>query len=270
VNDHLNRICASKRQHVAERKVKAPLGALERRAKSQAAPLGFRARLAEQAAAGRYGLICEIKKASPSAGLIRPDFDPSALARAYRDGGATCLSVLTDTPYFQGRDEDLIAAKAACGLPVLRKDFIVDPYQVAESRSLGADCLLLILAAVENKLAMEIEEAAISHSMDVLIEVHDIVELERALRLRSRLIGINNRNLRSLKTDISTSEKLAAELPPGSLAVAESGLGTPADLARLAAAGVRCFLIGESLLRQADVAAATRRLIASAGSRAAE
>jgi indole-3-glycerol phosphate synthase len=270
VSDHLQRICATKRELIAGRKATAPLAALERRAKSQAAPLGFRARLAEAAAAGRYGLICEIKKASPSAGLIRPDFNPPALARAYRDGGASCLSVLTDTPYFQGQDEDLIAAKAAAGLPVLRKDFIVDPYQVAESRAIGADCILLILAAVENKLADEIEDAALSYSMDVLIEVHDLPELERAKRLKSRLIGINNRNLRTLKTDLSTSEKLAAELPAGSLAVAESGLGTPADLARLAAAGIRCFLIGESLLRQGDVAAATRRLAASAGLRAAE
>ena len=264
MNDTLARIVSGKREEVTRRRAARPIGEVERAARSASAPRGFAAALERAVAGGRYGLIAEIKKASPSKGLIRADFDPPALARAYAEGGATCLSVLTDEPWFQGRDEYLMAARAAVGLPVLRKDFVIDPYQIAESRALGADCVLLIMAALSDAQARELEAAAADLGMDVLIEVHDAAELDRALRLKGRLIGINNRNLKSLEVDLRTTEELAPQVPDDRLLIAESGLITPADLARMARAGARCFLIGESLMRQADVAAATRALLAPA------
>lgn len=262
--DTLARILVDKRKQVTRRQAVRPYSEIEREAKFASAPRGFAAALERALTAGAYGLVAEIKKASPSKGVIRAEFDPPALARAYREGGASCLSVLTDEAWFQGRDEDLIAARAAVPLPVLRKDFMVDPYQIAESRALGADCVLLILAGLSDAQASELEEAANAHAMDVLIEVHDAAELERALRLKGRLIGINNRNLKSLEVDLRTTERLARQVPEDRILIAESGLSTPADLARMARAGARCFLIGESLMRQNDVAAATRALLAPA------
>ena len=259
----LAKICADKRRHVAQRRRARPLSELQALARESSPPRGFAAGLEARVAEGGYGLIAEIKKASPSAGLIRSNFDPAALARAYEMGGAACLSVLTDGPYFQGRDEDLEAARRAARLPVLRKDFIVDPYQVVETRALGADCVLLILAALEDGQAAELEAAALEWGMEVLIEVHDRAQLERAARLRGRLIGINNRDLETMETDLATTEHLAPALPHGALAVSESGLGTPDDLARMSRAGVHCFLIGESLMRQSDVAGATAALLAT-------
>ena len=263
MSDTLSRICADKRRHVQARMAACPLAEIEARARAQAAPRGFAARLRQAIDAGGYGLIAEIKKASPSKGLIRADFDPPALARAYAAGGATCLSVLTDGPHFQGADGDLAAARAAVPLPVLRKDFMLEPYQVVEARALGADCILLILAALEDGPARELATLAADWGMDVLIEVHDRAELERAATaLDCKLVGINNRNLKTLDVDLATAEALAPLVPPGALVVAESGLGRRADLDRLAAAGVRAFLVGESLMREADVTAATRRLLA--------
>jgi indole-3-glycerol phosphate synthase len=261
VPDVLAEISAAKREHVARRKVARPLASLTALAAEAPAVRPFAAALERQVANGQYGLIAEIKKASPSRGLIRADFDPTALARAYEAGGASCLSVLTDEPYFQGSDDHLKAARAACGLPVLRKDFILDPYQVVESRALGADCILLIMAALDPGAASELAAAAAELSLDVLVEVHDRTELDRALRLDTRLIGINNRDLKTLKVDLRTTEELAPLVPPGRVIVAESGIAEPADLDRLAAAGARVFLVGESLMRAADVAAATRRLL---------
>lgn len=261
MSDVLSAICDRKRAHVAARKAAMPEAVLRRRLDNAAPPRGFAAALADKAAEGDYGLIAEIKKASPSKGLIRADFDPPALARAYQAGGATCLSVLTDEPYFQGADDYLVAAREAVPLPVLRKDFIVDPYQVIESRALGADCVLLIMAALDDAAARELAAAAAALGMDVLVEVHDRAELDRALRLDARLIGINNRDLKTLKVDLATAEKLAPLVPHDRVAVGESGLNTPDDLDRLAAAGARCFLVGESLMREPDVAAATRRLL---------
>jgi indole-3-glycerol phosphate synthase len=258
--DVLAEICARKRELVAERKASRPLAEVRRAAAAAPPPRGFRAALA---AAPGYGLIAEIKKASPSKGLIRADFDPPSLARAYQAGGAACLSVLTDTPYFQGRDEDLLAARAAVEIPIIRKDFLLDPYQIYEARALGADCVLLILAALTDEAAAELEDVALSLGMDVLIEVHDEPELRRALKRRSRLIGINNRNLKTLAVDLATAERLAPMLPADVLPVCESGLSGPADLARMARIGVRSFLVGESLMRQPDVAAATRALLAA-------
>jgi len=260
-DDVLAKICAEKLAHIAESKAARPEAGL-RAQLPDAPPLRpFAAKLESRATQGAYGLIAEIKKASPSKGLIRADFDPPSLARAYEAGGATCLSVLTDTPYFQGSDDDLRAARAACALPVLRKDFILDPYQVIESRALGADCILLIMAALEDGMARELAAAAAELGLDVLVEVHDQAELDRALRLDARLIGINNRDLKTLKVDLHTAETLAPLVPPGRVIVGESGLNEPADLDRLAAAGARCFLVGESLMRAPDVAAATRRLL---------
>jgi indole-3-glycerol phosphate synthase len=261
MRDVLAEICAEKRAHVARAKAVRSEAALLA-AISEAPPVRpFAAALERHLAEGRYGLIAEIKKASPSAGLIRKDFDPQKLASAYAAGGASCLSVLTDVPYFQGSDGDLIAAREAARLPVLRKDFILDPYQVLESRSIGADCILLILAALSDVAAGELAAAAAEFGLDVLAEIHDGGELDRALRLPVRLIGINNRNLKTLETDLRTAETLAPEVPADRIVVAESGIRRSADLDRLAAAGARCFLVGETLMREPDVTAATRRLL---------
>src|SRR5208282_4443114 len=260
--DVLERICADERRETARRKGVRALAEVEAAARKAPPPRGFARRLSAALAVGRYGLIAEIKRASPSKGLIRADFSPATLARAYARGGAACLSVLTDEPYFQGRDADLVAAREAVELPVLRKDFMLDPYQIAEARALGADCVLLILAALDDDGAMSLAEAAHGWGMDVLAEVHDSDELARALLLPCQLLGINNRNLKTLAVDVATTEELAPRVPKDRLAVSESGLKDPADLARMARAGVRCFLVGESLLAQADVEAATRALLA--------
>ncbi len=268
MSDTLARICADKRALIARRKAGRGLGALEAEARAAGPPRGFAAALARAAAADGVALIAEIKKASPSRGLIRADFDPPALARAYRDGGAACLSVLTDTPYFQGDDGHLRAARAAVALPCLRKDFILDPYQVVESRALGADCVLLIMAAIDDGAAAEIESAAREWGMDVLVEVHDEGELARAARLESRLIGVNNRNLKTLEVDLATTERLAPLAPADSELVCESGVHGHGDLGRMTRAGVRRFLVGELLMRQTDVAAATAALLDGGAARA--
>jgi indole-3-glycerol phosphate synthase len=262
VSDALARILADKRDEIAMAKARLPQDAIELAAAAAPPVRGFAAALGRAMAARRVGLIAEIKKASPSVGLIRADFDPPALARAYAKGGAACLSVLTDRRHFQGEAAHLAAARAACDLPVLRKDFMLDPYQLAEARAMGADCVLLILAALDDETARGLEEGAQRWGMDVLAEVHDAAELTRALRLKTRLIGINNRDLKTLKTDIATAERLAPLVPRDRIAVAESGLATPEHIDRLRRAGISCFLIGESLMRQSDVEAATRRLVA--------
>jgi indole-3-glycerol phosphate synthase len=256
----LDRIKAYKLEEVAVRKAARPLSVVTEAAREAPPPRGFSRALREAAQTG-YGLIAEIKKASPSKGLIRTDFDPPALAKAYEMGGATCLSVLTDAPSFQGSDDYLLAASAATTLPCLRKDFLYDPWQVVESRALHADCILIIMASVDDSQAAELEAAAMELGMDVLIEVHDQPELERATRLKSELLGINNRNLHTFEVTLETTRRLARLAPEDRMIVAESGLYTPEDLANLARFGARCFLIGESLMRQEDVAEATRRIL---------
>ena len=261
MSDMLQQICDTTRAEVARRKSQRSMADLDMIAAAQTPPRGFRAALDD---APGFALIAEIKKASPSKGLIRADFDPPAHAKAYQLGGAACLSVLTDTPYFQGADDYLIAARAACTLPVLRKDFMVDPWQVVEARAIGADAILVIMAAVDDALASDLEAAAIERGMDVLVEVHDAHELDRALRLRSRLIGVNNRDLRDFSVDFARTYELVGRAPSDCTFVAESGLTTHADLASMAAHGVRCFLVGEALMRANDVTAATRLLLTGA------
>ncbi|MBC6439412.1 MAG: indole-3-glycerol phosphate synthase TrpC [Rhodospirillales bacterium] len=260
MSDILEKICADKRHHVAACRAKKPLSAIEAEARQRPTPLGFANALAEKATNG-FGLIAEIKKASPSAGEIRADFSPALIARAYRDAGAACLSVLTDQPYFQGDDSYVLEVKLESNLPCLRKDFMIDPYQVVEAKAIGADCILVIMAAVDDTLASELCAAAAGHDLDVLVEVHDQPELDRALTLDVPLIGINNRNLKTLAVDLATTEALAPLVPGDRDVVCESGLKTHDDLQRMAGVGIRRFLVGESLMRQRDIKAATCALL---------
>jgi indole-3-glycerol phosphate synthase len=264
MHDVLAKICADKIEHIAARKRERSPSEMMASAEGRNQidpPRGFARRLERVAAAGQFALIAEIKRASPSKGLIRADFDPPALARAYRDGGATCISVLTDRPYFQGEDGFLMAVRTTVDLPLLRKDFMLDPYQVYEARAIGADCILLIMAALEDQQAAELAALAGDLGMDSLVEVHDGQELDRALKLDAKLIGVNNRSLRNLSVDLAVTETLAPRVPRDRILVAESGLGSTADLERLHRAGASTFLVGESLMREADVTAATRRLL---------
>jgi indole-3-glycerol phosphate synthase len=263
MTDILEKICTTTRAEVARRKATTTLSALEAMAGAQTPPRGFRAALDVKASQG-FGLIAEIKKASPSKGLIRNDFDPASHAKAYEAGGAACLSVLTDAPYFQGHEDYLIAARAACTLPVLRKDFMVDPWQVLEARAIGADAILVIMAVLDDAEAAEIEATALSLGMDVLIETHDADELERALNLKSRMIGVNNRNLRDFTVSFERTYELVGSAPKDCTFIAESGLSSHADLRVMSEHGVRCFLVGESLMRQDDIEMATRRLLSGA------
>jgi indole-3-glycerol phosphate synthase len=256
----LEEICAGKYTEVAARKAALAPAELADRIAAQSAPRGFEAALRARAAEG-FALIAEVKKASPSKGLIRADFDPASHARAYQAGGAACLSVLTDEDWFQGHADYLVAARGACTLPALRKDFMVDPWQCAEARAMGADAILIIVAALSDAQMREIEAAAQEHAMDVLVEVHDEAEMARAHALQSRLIGVNNRDLKTFTTDLATTERLAPLAPGGTLLVGESGINSHADCQRLAAAGVRTILVGESLMRQDNVEAATRALL---------
>jgi len=268
--DILARIEAYKRREIAAAKEAVPLAALEARTNAAAPARGFAGAITSTLASARTALIAEIKKASPSKGLIRADFDPPALARAYAAGGATCLSVLTDGPSFQGAPEFLDQARTASGLPALRKDFMYDPYQVVEARAWGADCILIILAAVTDEEAAVLASAARDHDLDIIAEVHDDAELDRALALDGAMIGINNRNLRTFETTLETTERLAPLVPKDRILIGESGIFTPADVARLAAVGARTILVGESLMRQTDVEAATRALLAAPTAKAAE
>lgn len=263
----LARICADKRAHIAARGRETPLAEIRAKAAAATPPRGFAAALKQRVAAGDYGLIAEIKRASPSRGVIRADFDAAALARAYRQGGAACLSVLTDGPWFGGANADLQNAAAAVDLPLLRKDFMLDPWQIYESRAIGADCVLLIMAALADDAAAEMAGLARELGMDVLVEVHDRAELQRAIAMGATMIGVNSRDLKSLTIDLDAAAALIRALPAGCLAVAESGLYDKTDLDRMAAAGARCFLVGESLMRSPDVAAATHRLLHGQGPR---